>query len=57
MSPLTQVCLAFCANFALKNSVNAAAVKEGDVLPLIAYHHLNGRPPLYWAPEPPMMGS
>mmetsp|Transcript_38287 Transcript_38287/g.94987 ORF Transcript_38287/g.94987 Transcript_38287/m.94987 type:complete len:968 (-) Transcript_38287:275-3178(-) len=40
---MAQVCLAFAANFALKNPDTALAVKEADMLPLIAYHHLNGR--------------
>ena len=40
---MAQVCIAFCGNFALKNAENGEMIKDADMLPLIAYHHLNGR--------------
>ena len=40
---IAQVCIAFCANFAQDNAENGERIKDAEMLPLIAYHHLNGR--------------
>jgi len=40
---LAQVLIAFCANFALNSADNGTMIKDADMLPLIAFHHLNGR--------------